>query len=324
MPAAPVEKLCDDIRHNRFGGAAEMVDAAVKAFADAARTSPASSVTSFAEEIEADVDAVLGVMPSIAPMINLLHRVMSSVERVSQGGMALETAREEVARTVEQYRQRQTNALALIGSKGAQLIHDGDRVATYSTSGTVMSIFKSARKQGKQFEVVVTESRPANEGLRTMRETAELGVPVTLGIDAVLGPLMRGCSMLVVGADVITSMGEVLVKVGTYLAALVAHEYGMPFYVAADTSKFDPMTLDGFPIKIRDKGPRMVTADPVPPGARVINPTFELIPARLVTGIITEDGIVHPGNVATMMRTADLSQRLVAKLQAWVRIPTPA
>ncbi len=321
-PAHSIQKLCEDIHLNRFGGSTEMVSAAVLAFADAARTSSAGSPENFFTEIESDVDAVLGVMPSIAPMINLLHRIMANAETAAGNGDSLPRAREGVAQVAEAYAHRQANALGAIGRIGGELIREGDRVATYSTSGTVWTIFKAAREQGKHFEVVVTESRPANEGLRTAREVSALGVPVTFGIDAVLGSLMRGCALLVAGADVITATGQVLVKVGTYLAALVAHEYGIPFYVAADTGKLDPLTLEGFPIKVGEKDLDLVTREDLPELVRVVNPNFELVPAHLVTGIITEQGVVHPGAVAGMMRAFDLSPRLVEKLRAWVQAPT--
>lgn len=322
MTTPSVSEFCDKVRFNKFGGAAEMVTSAVEAISESTQKCKANSVRELTELIEGDLDAILEVMPSIAPMTNMLHRLMCSIERINEGKYDLKTARDEIVKSVEKYLERQTNALKQIGYIGGQMIKDGDKIATYSTSGTVMSIFKSARDEGEDFEVVVTESRPANEGIRTMRETFHLGISVTFGIDAILGNLLPGSAMFIVGADVITSTGDVLAKVGTYLGALVAKEYRIPFYVAADTSKFDSMTLDGFPLKIRDKGPDVVVSEPVPEGVKVLNPSFELIPANLVTGIITELGLIHPGNVANIMRSSDLSQRLVDKLRKWLKAPT--
>jgi eIF-2B alpha/beta/delta-like uncharacterized protein len=323
MTHKQIEQFCEDVRENRFGGAAEMVDSAVNAILLSLRDSKAASIKELDEELDENVDSILYVMPSIAPMINLLHRAMGSLEVVVEKSLPLEQAKRQIEESIAAYHQRQNDALKKIGRFGGQLIRAGDKIATYSTSGTVQSIFRNAIQEGKNFSVVVTESRPASEGYRTMRETAELGITVTLGIDATLGVLLKGCSMFVVGADVITSGGEVLAKVGTYLGTLVARDHGIPFYVASDTSKFDPMTLEGFPIKIRDKGAAMVTKTPIPANCNVINPSFELIPAHLVTGIITEVGIVHPGSVATMMRSAQLSQRLGEKLYSWIDTPSP-
>jgi eIF-2B alpha/beta/delta-like uncharacterized protein len=317
-----IEQFSKDVRQNKFGGAAEMVNSAVNALVGSVRGSDAQSLNDLEKELDGNVDTILYAIPSIAPMINLLHRTLDGLEIVLRENLSLDQAKDQIVLTIEKYRQKQNDALNQIGRIGGQLIRDGDKVATYSTSGTVHSIFKYARQDDKQFSVVVTESRPACEGYRTMRETAELGIPVTIGIDAVLGSLLRGCSMLVVGADVITSKGDVLAKVGTYLGALVARDYGIPFYVACDTSKFDPMTMDGFPIKIRDKGAAAVTDQPIPSQCKVLNPSFEIIPANLVTGIITEEGIIHPGAVAIMMRSFQLSQRLNKKLYAWIKTST--
>jgi len=322
MTSDSIKIFCEKIRLNKFGGAAEMVASGVGAIAEAARACEAADTAVFSDSMENDLDAILEVMPSIAPMTNLLHQFMGSIDRVREEKMELDNAQEDIAETVESYLKRQSNALQQIGFIGGQMIKDNTTVATYSTSGTVMGMFASARENGKRFKVVVSESRPANEGIRTMKETAEMGIPVTFGIDAILGTLLQGCAMFVVGADVITSNGDVLVKVGTYLGALVAREYNIPFYVAADTSKFDPMTLDGFPLKIRDKGADAVLTEAAPENVRVLNPSFELVPARLVTGIITEMGVIHPGNVAGMMHTLTLSPTLVKKLREWVNKPT--
>jgi len=317
-----VNEFCDKVRFNKFGGAAEMVESGVYSIVDDARGCDVKDVNEFADLMEANLDAILEVIPSIAPMTNLLHVFMNSIDAVRSKDIGLDESRKEVSATLKGYLDRQSKSLAKIGLIGNQMIKNGDKIATYSTSGSVMGIIKTAVQSGKTFEAVVTEARPANEGIRTMKEIAELGVPVTFGIDAILGYLLPGCSMFLVGADVITSTGEVLVKVGTYYGALVARENNIPFYVAADTGKFDPMTLDGFPLKIRDKGPDTVYEGDAPEGVEVLNPSFELIPTRLVTGYITELGLIHPGSADSVMRGSNLSDTLVGKFNKWVNKPT--
>jgi eIF-2B alpha/beta/delta-like uncharacterized protein len=322
MATKNVNEFCNKVRLNKFGGAAEMVEDGVNSIIQDANECQVDTREEFIMVMESNLDSILEVIPSIAPMTNLLHAFMSSIEKVMDDKLSLKESRDEISSSVNSYLDRQDRALDDIGHIGSQLIKNNDRIATYSTSGSVMGIIKTAVENGKSFEAVVTGSRPANEGIRTMKEISALGVPVTFGIDAILGNLISSCAMFVVGADVITSTGEVLVKVGTYLGALVAREYNVPFYVAADTSKFDPMTLDGFPLKVRDKGPDTVYEGSLPPNVELLNPSFELVPARLVTGYITELGLIHPGAVATIMRESNISDRLVEKLRKWVNNPT--
>jgi translation initiation factor eIF-2B subunit delta len=322
MVTENVKEFCNKIMLNKFGGAAEMVEDGVMSIIEDAKKCKVENRNEYIVLMELNLDAILEVIPSIAPMINLLHIFMNSIDEIREKELSLKECREEISSTLKSYLDRQTKSLDTIGHIGSQMIKEGDRIATYSTSGSVMRIIKTAVESGRTFEVVVTESRPANEGIRTMKEISALGVPVTFGIDAILGKLMPSCSKFLVGADVITSTGEVLVKVGTYLGALVAREHNIPFYVAADTSKFDSMTLHGFPLKIRDEGPDIVYEGTLPQGVELMNPSFELVPARLVTGYITELGLVPPSTVATFMREFNISNSLIEKLRKWVNKPT--
>jgi translation initiation factor 2B subunit (eIF-2B alpha/beta/delta family) len=218
--------------------------------------------------------------------------------------------------------QRQNSALEQIGFIGGQMIKEGARIATFSTSGSVYKIFQHAVAAGKKFTVTGHEARPGNEGYRTLKEAGELGISVTFGVDAILGHLVPGSSFMVIGADAITSTGDVLAKVGSYLGALVCKENNIPFYVAADTSKFDTLTLDGFPIKDRLRPPEEVSEISVPIGSEIVNLSFEIIPARFVSGIITEMGVIPPASVAGFMKPSELSPQLIEKLRGWLKKPT--
>ena len=192
-----------------------------------------------------------------------------------------------------------------------------DKVATFSTSGSVMEILKNAVTEGKEITAAAFEARPNSEGYRTLQEISELGIPVTFGCDALLCKLVPGSKMFFIGADAISSTGEVYAKTGSYLAALVCSEFGIPFYVAADTSKFDPLSLLGFPIKDSLRPASEVTDMDIPEISEVINISFELIPAKLVTGIITEKGLISPHAVGLMMKPETMSSSMIHKLEAW-------
>jgi ribose 1,5-bisphosphate isomerase len=174
----------------------------------------------------------------------------------------------------------------------------------------VYRMIEAAVARGKRVSVVTTESRPTNEGFITLERLCPKGVPVDVGIDAAMTPLMRDCTAVYVGSDDVTSAGDCLAKVGCFATALVARHYGIPYYIAGDTSKFDPSSLRGLPVKIREMEASLILAGEVPSGGRIRNPVFELVPASLVTAYVTELGILNPGAVYSIMETVPWNDRV--------------
>lgn len=300
------------IRDDLIGGAADMAKESADALAAVARDSTARTPEALGTEVRVAALAILDVTPSIAPVINLLHRVLQLVE-ASEG--PVEELRAGVLQRTGNFRRELEEALERIGEFGAAMLADGDRVFMYSLSTTVWRVFRKAHARGTRFEVVVTESRPANEGLQTVAEMSRLGVPVTVGIDAAIGVLMRGCTLFMVGADAVRGTGHVLCKVGTFPAALVARHLGIPFYVAIDTTKFDPLSLHGVPFKIREMPATDVMPQGSLPHARVRNPVFDVTPPGLITGLITERGVIAPTACFEVMQGMPRSRILRERLQ---------
>jgi ribose 1,5-bisphosphate isomerase len=311
-----LDQVITAIRDDLIGGAIDMAKATAGALAAVARETEASSGKELASAVESAVDDLLAVTPSIAPVLNALNSAMTVVEHTN--GMSVEEVRRALIDEMETFQTRLTNAVNSIAQIGAELIEDGDRIFTYSISSTVWAIFHRARAQGKRIEVVVTESRPGNEGLWNITELGKNGIPVTVGIDAAMGVLMRGCSMFIVGADSITSTGSALCKIGTYPAALVARELGVPVRIAADTSKFDPLSLLGLPFKVRE----MPATDIVKEGAAnltVRNPVFDITPAHLIAEIITERGPMNPAAAYALFVGLRQSAHFANKLRLWAQ-----
>jgi methylthioribose-1-phosphate isomerase len=147
----------------------------------------------------------------------------------------------------------------------------------------------------------VDETRPVLQGARlTAWELDRLGIPATLVADVMAGSLMAGgeVDLVVVGADRVAANGDVANKVGTYPLAVLAHHHGVPFYVAAPTSTFDPHTPDGASIEVEQRDPDEVTVIGgtriAPAGVAVDNRAFDVTPAELVTAYITEEGVTPP------------------------------
>jgi methylthioribose-1-phosphate isomerase len=205
-----------------------------------------------------------------------------------------------------------------IGKHGAAVIGDGQTILTHCNAGslatggygTALGVVRAAWEAGKKIRVIAGETRPVLQGSRlTAWELMQDGIPVTLITDSMAGTLMRQgeIHVCVVGADRITANGDVANKIGTYSVAVLAHAHGIPFYVAAPSSTVDLATPSGDQIPIEQRDPREVThvrgrAAIAPEGVNVVNPAFDVTPAKLITGIITEKGIFKPGELADKMR----------------------
>ena len=196
-----------------------------------------------------------------------------------------------------------------IGRHGAPLVPDRGGVLTHCNAGglatveygTALAVFYTAHEAGKRFTVYADETRPLLQGARlTAWELAQSGLDVMLICDNMAAQVMKEgrINLVVVGADRIAANGDVANKIGTYGVALLAQAHGIPFYVAAPSSTFDLKlaTGDQIPIELRD--PREVThgfgKQTAPDGVKVYNPAFDVTPARLISGLITEKGIIAP------------------------------
>ncbi len=196
-----------------------------------------------------------------------------------------------------------------IGENGAPLLVNGMNVLTHCNAGalatagigTALAVVYTAAAQGKSLHVYADETRPVLQGSRlTMWELMQQGVPCTLITDSTAATLFaRGeIGAVIVGADRIARNGDVANKIGTYNLAVLAAHHGVPFYVAAPRSTFDERIADGLQIPIEERSPLEVTeigqTRLAPVNSRVFSPAFDVTPNRLITAIISDEG-VRPG-----------------------------
>jgi methylthioribose-1-phosphate isomerase len=265
-------------------------------------------------------DFLASARPTAVNLRWAVERVLSAVERSLQnagpgdpGGSPLAAALRE-ARVIE----REDRAMcAAIGRHGARLFRRGGNVLTHCNAGALATagigtalapLYVAARRlprakpgRGGRLHVWVDETRPLLQGARlTLWELMRAGVPATLVADNMAASLFRAgrVGAVIVGADRIAANGDTANKIGTYGVAVLARAHGVPFYVAAPSSTFDPATPDGARIPIEERPPDEVAAPGgvrwAPPGARVHNPAFDVTPARLITAFITERGVLRP------------------------------
>lgn len=189
--------------------------------------------------------------------------------------------------------------------------------------GTATSPIYQAHDKGIAVHVWVDETRPRNQGASlTAYELGAHGVPHTIVVDNAGGHLMQHgqVDLVIVGTDRVTAAGDVCNKIGTYLKALAAHDNNVPFYVALPHSTIDWSLEDGFGIPIEERSADEVlkmtgrladgsvaTVDIAAPGSPAANPAFDVTPARLVTGLITERGICEPSKAGLQGLYADVA-----------------
>ena len=194
------------------------------------------------------------------------------------------------------------HALPLIPDKATIIHHCNTGSLATVDYGTALGVIRMAHEEGKEVFALVDETRPRLQGARlTAWELMQYGVPFKIIADSASGHFMRtmGVDLCVVGADRVAANGDTANKIGTYNLAVVAHENGVPFYVAAPTTTIDMKTLSGDDIPIEERPPEEVTlvlgqCQIAPDGAPAANPAFDVTPARYITAIITEKGVVHP------------------------------
>lgn len=196
-----------------------------------------------------------------------------------------------------------------LGAYGAELIPDGSAVLTHCNAGalacvgygTALGVIRAAVESGKKVRVLADETRPRLQGMKlTAWELMQDGIDVTIIADNMAASLMRkgeiGC--VIVGADRIARNGDTANKIGTYSLAVVAGAHNVPFYVAAPMSTVDRYISTGDEIPIEERPYEEVTHVDghlvAPPGAKVINPAFDVTPHQLITAIITDIGVVRP------------------------------
>ena len=209
-----------------------------------------------------------------------------------------------------------------IGRFGAPLVRPGHGVLTHCNAGglatadygTALAVIFAAHEQGTPVHVFADETRPLLQGARlTAWELKGRGIPVTLICDNMAAQVMREgkIQMVVVGADRIASNGDTANKIGTYGVAVLAQAHRIPFYVAAPSSTFDLSIADGAAIPIEQRDPREIThgfgRQTAPDGINVYNPAFDVTPASLIAGIITEKGVISPVNREAIRRVLNQS-----------------
>jgi methylthioribose-1-phosphate isomerase len=268
---------------------------------------PNDDARAFVEHLESVADLLRQTRPTAVNLQWALDRTLARGRAVA-GREGVPAARATLLSLAHEMAEEDIAANRRMGAFGLDLVPSGANVLTHCNAGalatvdygTALGVVRAAHEAGRGIHVYVDETRPFLQGARlTAWELQQLGVPMTLITDSMAGHFMsRGkVDLVVVGADRIAANGDVANKIGTYSLAVLAKENGIPFYVAAPTSTVDLSLKSGAEIPIEERSSREVTelsgSRIAPDGVTAAHPAFDVTPARMVTAIITERGVVR-------------------------------
>jgi methylthioribose-1-phosphate isomerase len=270
--------------------------------------SKAESAERFAPEFDRICARLAGTRPTAVNLFWAIDRMKKLFADRLAAGDTLAEIREKILAEAHAMYEEDIAACKAMGAYGGALLPNEGGVLTHCNAGalatcgygTALGVIRSAVEQGKQIHVYADETRPFLQGARlTAWELMEDGIPTTVICDNMAASLMRAGKIqaVVVGADRIAANGDFANKIGTYNVAILAKEHGIPFYCAAPWSTIDLATETGDAIPIEERSAIEVThhggKQLTPHGVGICNPAFDVTPARYVTAIFTERGVLR-------------------------------
>jgi methylthioribose-1-phosphate isomerase len=289
-------------------GAPAIGVAAAMGLALAAASIRSNSPTAFIARLRQIGDELLLARPTavnlrwaVLRMIGLAEKKMEDYS-ISQIKDALRLESETIlAEDIAINRQMGMNGQALIPDGATVLTHCNAGALATAGYGTALGVIRAAWEQGKRIQVIADETRPWLQGLRlTAFELMEDNIPVSVIADNAAGALMRQkkIDLVITGADRIAANGDVANKIGTYQVAVLARAHQIPFYVAAPLSTIDAATKNGDLIPVEERGPEEIARfggrQIGPANVMALNPVFDVTPAKYLSAIITEGGVIRP------------------------------
>jgi len=313
-------QVASAIREMKMRGAPLIGVAAAFGMALAAHHSRAKTRDSLMKDLEEAAQILKATRPTAVNLFWAVDRILSKARNTKGDTQSLRLV---VISEAQRMADEDVEVNQRIGKHGAKLISDGDVILTHCNAGrlatvdygTALAVVRAAWEEGKRVSVIADETRPKLQGATlTVYELMRDGIPATLVTDNMAGYAMsKGLiSKVIVGADRIVQ-DAVINKIGTYTIAILAHEHGIPFYVAAPVSTFD-LSRRSEAVIIEERSPSEVThvrtVRIAPEGVKVMNPAFDVTPLKYVDAIICEKGVLSPRGFRALVRKRSPESKL--------------
>lgn len=272
--------------------------------------SAASSTRDLLADLQAAANTLKDARPTAVNLAWAVDRVMRHAEQMKEERSA-DDVRQAVLAEAQRIADEDVEINKRMAEHGAALINDGDTIIHHCNTGalatvdwgTALGVIRTAHEQGKKIHVFVDETRPRLQGARlTAWELEQYGIPYEIISDNTAGYFLKAGKVqkCFVGSDRTAANGDVANKIGTYMLALAAFDNGVPFYPVVPTSTIDLSLAHGDLIPIEERNPQEVLGlefegqRVAPQNAKARNIAFDVTPNRLVTGIVTENGVAYP------------------------------
>ena len=293
------EHVVDEIRNMNVKGGSPFGRAAAWAYKLICEQEKFKTKDELLQRMDSVTAEMLQLKPTMATIHNSRHLVYELLAGFN-GNTPVEKMQKDIVCLAEKIINYSLNAVEELGAIGANLISDGDVVMMHSYSSALMSIFTKAAAAGIKFKVICTESRPLRESRLAASVLQSHGVSVIYITDASIWEFMPQADYIIMGADSIVGDGSVANKIGTALISQLALSCKKDVYIASEVFKLDRRTQEGYRVVLERR-----TIDEIVSngdfesldGIEVINQFFDLTPARNITGLITEFGIIAPSSI---------------------------
>jgi len=290
--------ILKDIKNLKIQGASNVARAGAKALALYSANSKAKTRSEFVKDLRKAKKMLFATRPTEPAMHNFIRSILFSVETSGvRDPKALKGIVESSARDIIRSADEDKKTLMNVG---AGRLPDKCIIMTHCHSSTVTGVIKRAKEMGKKIEVFCTETRPLYQGRLTAKELLKAGIKTTMIVDSGMMLALKKSDIVLLGADAIFSEGSCVNKIGSSMAAFLANELEVPFFVCSTTWKFAPSTLNSrMSIEKRDEKEVWPAK---PKKLKILNPSFDVLDRQLINGIITEFGVLSPESVYPLLR----------------------
>lgn len=301
-----ISELVRPIIEDLLSGAAELALRAIVVF----QTIMSEKATVAPDEMRALLQETAKLLvsgqPAMAPLFHLCNKVLIAIDDAK----TTEELTENCQKTLDQFERVLCDSVAKIADEAYELIEPGSLVFAYSFSSTVVSALLNARSRGRYFRVACTEARPSMEGRKLAARLASGGIEVIHTFDNAMGLILPNCNAAFMGCDCIARPG-VVNKVGSWMLAVACRELKIPLYALSGSEKFvgDERL---FEFESHDRPGDEVWGD-APKGVSILNHQFDLVPFDLLSGLVTELGVLNEKDVEQHLHTYDVHEALKLK-----------
>ncbi len=288
-----VKRIIKDIKSLKIQGARNVAKSVIKALIIQIENSKTRSLNSLYSELLVVSDSLAAARPTEPMVRNAIKDITDFTFMQIRSGKSVKQIKKEVVIHNKEYLSQMKKNAEKLWDYGAKLIQNGNVIMTHCHSSTATGILRRANEMGKKFKVIACETRPKLQGRLTAKELVKAGIDTTLVVDGAMNVFMRKVDLCLVGADAITSTGNMINKIGTSTLAHIARFHDVPLYCAAELYKYNPLSLYGNREKIEERSTKEIWERP-PKKLKIKNLAFDTTESRYISAYITEEGIIPP------------------------------